>query len=34
VTQAQIISVLCIGAGIAGMIWLSRPASAVPLRPV
>jgi phosphatidylglycerol:prolipoprotein diacylglycerol transferase len=34
VTQAQIISVLCIGAGIAGMFWLSRPASAVPHRPV
>jgi phosphatidylglycerol:prolipoprotein diacylglycerol transferase len=34
VTQAQIISVVCIGAGITGMIRLSRPASAVPLRPV
>ncbi len=34
VTQAQIISVLCIAAGIAGMIWLSRPAATVPHRPV
>lgn len=33
VTQAQIISVLCIAAGIAGMIWLSRPASAVTTGP-
>lgn len=34
VTQAQIISVLCIAAGIAGMVWLSRPASAVTHPPV
>ena len=34
VTQAQLISVLCIGAGIACMIRLSRPASAVSHRPV
>ena len=34
VTQAQLISVLCIAAGIAGMVWLSRPASAVTHPPV